>query len=178
MADEYLSDEALVNKVLETLRILFSEKKVLEPLASKVTKWGGDEFSRGSYTFLPPGTSDQDFQILQSPINGNGDSLVLDGSETMRFVLGRRTHHFIISFDGSWCDASGIRAAKEAESTTKFGHIEGQTAIDKLIPLAIFRKRNPGMPLQCSLCNLYWQQSTRGFSSCVSTRVKASSGTQ
>jgi len=89
---EHLSDDDLVKEVLRTLRTLFSDDAVPEPLASKATRWGSDEFSRGCYTFLPPGTSDQDFHILQSPINGNGDSLVLEGSETMRlFWAGEHT---------------------------------------------------------------------------------------
>jgi len=89
---EKLTDEALVAQVMDTLRTIFSTIEVPEPMAFKVTRWGSDQFSRGCYTFLTPGTTDQDFGILQAPINGNGDSLLLEGAETMRlFFAGEHT---------------------------------------------------------------------------------------
>jgi len=89
---EKLTDESLVGQVMETLRTLFSKIEVPKPIAFKITRWGSDQFSRGCYTFLAPGTTDQDFGILQAPVNGNGDSLLLEGSETMRlFFAGEHT---------------------------------------------------------------------------------------
>ena len=162
VASEQLSDEDLVKQVLRTLRVLFSEESVPEPVVTKTTRWGTDEFSRGCYTFLPPGTTDQDFQILQSPINGNGDSLVLDGSETMRlFWAGEHTTSLHPSL-AHGAMLSGIRAAKDVIATLQFRHLEGRSAIDKLIPLPIFRERNPNMPLQCSLCGLFGSTAREG----------------
>jgi lysine-specific histone demethylase 1 len=78
--------------LMEVLRSLFSLIVVPEPVAFKITRWGSDPFARGSYTFLAPGTTDQDFEMLQSPVNGNGDSLQLEGTETMRlFMAGEHT---------------------------------------------------------------------------------------
>ena len=89
---EKLSNESLIVQVMETLRTLFSNIEVPDPIAFKFTRWGSDQFSRGCYTFLAPGTTDQDFGILQAPVNGNGDSLLLEGSETMRlFFAGEHT---------------------------------------------------------------------------------------
>lgn len=89
---ERLSDKSLVEQIMDTLRALFSTIEIPHPIAFKVTRWGSDEFSRGCYTFLTPGTTDQDFGVLQAPINGNGDSLLLEGSETMRlFFAGEHT---------------------------------------------------------------------------------------
>jgi lysine-specific histone demethylase 1 len=89
---EKLSDEALVEQLMEVLRSLFSLIDVPEPVAFKITRWGSDPFARGSYTFLAPGTTDQDFEMLQSPVNGNGDSLQLEGTEIMRlFMAGEHT---------------------------------------------------------------------------------------
>jgi monoamine oxidase len=84
---EQLDHEQVIEEILETLRALFSPIGVPNPTAFKVTQWGADRFSRGSYTFLTPGTSDEDFEALQSPVNGNGDSLLLEGSETMRLYF-------------------------------------------------------------------------------------------
>lgn len=91
-ACEQMPQEAVVGEIMVTLRTLFPKNAVPDPVAFNVTRWGTDKFSRGSYTFLTPGTTDEDFETLQSPVNGNGDSLLLEGSETMRlFFAGEHT---------------------------------------------------------------------------------------
>ena len=93
LACECKTDAELIDEVMSTLRAMFASKvSVPNPSAYRITRWGQDRYSRGSYTFLPPGATDQDFQVLQSPVNGNGDSLLLEGSETMRlFFCGEHT---------------------------------------------------------------------------------------
>jgi hypothetical protein len=56
---EYLSDKELVAEMMETLGIIFSDSTLDDPIAHRITRWGKDRFSRGSYTFLPPGATDQ-----------------------------------------------------------------------------------------------------------------------
>jgi monoamine oxidase len=83
-----------IKQIMTTLRTLFSKIEVPDPIAYNVSRWGSDKFARGSYTFLGPGSTDEDFQTLQSPINGNGDSILLEVSsfETMRlFFAGEHT---------------------------------------------------------------------------------------
>jgi [histone H3]-N6,N6-dimethyl-L-lysine4 FAD-dependent demethylase len=94
VASEEVSHSEVVKQIMTTLRTLFSKIDVPNPVAFKVTRWGSDKFSRGSYTFLPPGSTDEDFETLQSPVNGNGDSILLEqsNSETMRlFFAGEHT---------------------------------------------------------------------------------------
>jgi lysine-specific histone demethylase 1 len=55
VACENMSDEELVKEVMDTLRLIFSTMVLPEPSAFKITRWGQDQYSRGSYTFLPPG---------------------------------------------------------------------------------------------------------------------------
>jgi len=150
---ELVSDNELIEEVIHTLRTLFTADMVPDPIAFKVTRWGADQFARGSYTFLPPGASDQDFHILQSPINGNGDSLVLEGSETMRlFWAGEHTTALHPSM-AHGAMMSGIRAAKEVLSTIQFNYNDERSGFEKMIPLSIFRRKNPNTMLQCNLCN-------------------------
>jgi monoamine oxidase len=150
---EQKTDIMVVDEVVCTLRKLFDESSVPEPIAFKITRWGEDEFSRGCYSFLPPGATDQDFQILQSPVNGNGDSLLLDKSETMRlFWAGEHTTALHPSM-AHGALLSGIRAAKEVIDTITFSQAEATDDTDNLIPLAIFREKNPEAPLECSLCH-------------------------
>jgi lysine-specific histone demethylase 1 len=56
---EQLSDEELVAEMMETLGSIFSDEALPKPIAHRITRWGQDRFSRGSYTFLPPGATDQ-----------------------------------------------------------------------------------------------------------------------
>ena len=71
VASERMSEKQLVDDVMKTLHTLYSSVDIPNPIASKRTKWGSDEFSRGSYTYLPPGSTDQDYHTLQSPCNGH-----------------------------------------------------------------------------------------------------------
>jgi Flavin containing amine oxidoreductase/PHD-like zinc-binding domain len=152
VACERLSDDELLAEVMATLRAIFSKDMVPEPKSFRFTRWGQDKYSRGSYTFLPPGTTEQDFHLLQSPINGNGDSLLLDGSEIMRlFFAGEHTTALHPSM-AHGAMLSGIRAAKEVVSTVQFMFDEDKD-IDRIIPVALFRHNNPGTELKCSLCN-------------------------
>jgi [histone H3]-N6,N6-dimethyl-L-lysine4 FAD-dependent demethylase len=94
VACEEMSETDFLSQIMETIRILFAKIKVPDPVAFKISRWGSDKFARGSYTFLGPGSTDEDFETLQSPVNGNGDSSLLEvpSSETMRlFFAGEHT---------------------------------------------------------------------------------------
>jgi Flavin containing amine oxidoreductase/PHD-like zinc-binding domain len=150
---ERMTEPELVGEALETLRAIFSEIEVPEPIAVKATRWGSDPFSRGSYTFLPPGATDQDFRALQSPVNGNGDSILLEGSETMRlFFAGEHTTAMHPSM-AHGALLSGVRAGEEVVSALSLS-FPTDDAFDKLIPMAVFRHMNPKAPLECSFCHL------------------------
>jgi monoamine oxidase len=152
VACEYLSDKELVDELMTTLRAIFSDLTLPEPASFRITRWGQDRFARGSYTFLPPGATEQDFQLLQSPINGNGDSLLLEGSETMRlFFAGEHTTALHPSM-AHGAMLSGMRAAKELVDTLQFKQT-GEKDIDRVIPVALFRHKNPTTEPKCSLCH-------------------------
>jgi len=149
---EFLTEDALVEEAMETLRALFSAILVPDPIAVKTTRWGKDEFSRGSYTFLPPGSTDQDFHCLQSPINGNGDLILLEGPETMRlFFAGEHTTALHPSM-AHGAMLSGIRAGTEVLSAFSVD-TKDDSGVDKLIPLSVFRFMNPDASLDCAFCH-------------------------
>jgi len=156
---ECLSEKELVESVLKTLKTLFGDQ-IPEPSAFKVTRWGRDRFSRGSYTYLPPGTTDQDLRLLQTPINSNGDSVLLDASETMRlFFAGEHTTTLHPSM-AHGAMLSGFRAAKEIASSLVVSskHI----VTDSIIPLSLFRQMNPKAKLTCAFCHLTGQRVREG----------------
>ena len=149
---EFMSDRELIAEAMQTLRVLFPRLSVPDPIAYKVTRWGSDRFARGSYTFLPPGTTDQDFQLLQSPINGNGDSLLLEGSETMRLFFGGEHTTALHPSMAHGALLSGVRAAKEVLSAMTWS-LGGDDSVDRLIPMALYRHMNPKSLLYCGLCH-------------------------
>ena len=150
VACEWLSPDELVREVMTTLRALFAPMNLPDPISVKTTRWGFDRFSRGSYTFLGPGTTDADFHVLQSPCNGNGDGILLDGSETMRlFFAGEHTTALHPSM-AHGAMLSGIRAGREVFDAVNLAF--DSEHMDRMIPLCLYRHMNPKAPLFCALC--------------------------
>jgi lysine-specific histone demethylase 1 len=153
---EILSEAEVVGQAMEVLRTIFAAAEVPNPAYFKLTHWGKDPYSRGSYTFLPPGTTDQDFTVLQSPLNQNGDSVTLSSvGETMRlFFCGEHTTALHPSLaHGAWL--SGVRAAEQVVQTMamEFGNTSISTNTDRWIPLSLYRHDNPQTNLSCHLCH-------------------------
>ena len=66
-----MTDEAAVAKTMLMLRALFDkeDKTIPEPTHSMVSHWGNNEFSYGSYSFVPVGASTKDFNHLAKSVN-------------------------------------------------------------------------------------------------------------
>ena len=150
---EQMDEPEVLGDVLATLRTIFQGTEVPEPISYQITKWGSDKYARGSYTYLPPGCTDQDFHVLQSPINGNGDSILLETSETFRvFFAGEHTTALHPSM-AHGAMLSGFRAAREIVSNMVH-YLQSSTDVDRTIPLSIFRHQFPKAHLVCSLCGV------------------------
>ena len=154
VALEYLSDVDVIKEVVETLKAMFPKSVFIpDPIDFRITRWGKDRFSRGSYTYLPPGSTDQDFQMLQSPVNASGDSLLIEGrADAMRlFFAGEHTTALHPSVTHG-AMLSGVRAAQEVVSTIQSKN-KFDKDVDKVIPISVFKYWNPTTPLQCNLCH-------------------------
>lgn len=57
-----------VNNAMVVLRKLFRNASVPDPVASVVTNWGLDPFSRGAYSYVAVGASGRDYDILGRPV--------------------------------------------------------------------------------------------------------------
>jgi monoamine oxidase len=66
---EQLSKDEVVTAAMTELRAIFGAK-VPEPIATTVTKWNSDPFAYGSYSYVPVGASQRDFNILAANIEG------------------------------------------------------------------------------------------------------------
>jgi len=152
MSEQWPESE-LVRVIIVTLKHLFSDIEVPNPLKTKRTLWGSDSFARGSYTFLPPGSTDEDYKILSSPINGKGDSLLLNENEVMRlFWTGEHTTSYHpITAHGALM--SGMRAANEVIDSILLKK-KFDNSNDPQIPISIFRKKYPQVSLSCQFCHM------------------------
>ncbi len=71
-------DEAIVQGALQALRELLGTE-VPAPLATHVTRWRSDPWTRGSYSYLPLGASVDDQRTLGEPV---GERLLFAGEAT------------------------------------------------------------------------------------------------
>ncbi|KAK1303335.1 hypothetical protein QJS10_CPB11g00878 [Acorus calamus] len=57
-----------ITHAVMVLRKIFGEASVPDPVASVVTNWGRDPFSRGAYSYVAVGASGEDYDILGRPV--------------------------------------------------------------------------------------------------------------
>jgi len=151
---EKMSETSLVNDIMFTLIHLFSTIEVPMPTTYKITKWGSDKYSCGSYTFLPPGTSDQDYQILQSPINASGELISGTGKGDMRLFWAGEHTSLLFPSVAHGAFHSGTRAAKDVFDNINIRKDDTALGIDRQIPTSVYRERHPSHPVICGLCSL------------------------
>lgn len=77
-------DEELVADALAVLASLF-ERSIPDPVASHVTRWRSDPWSRGSYSFAALGQSMEDFDRVAAPV---ADRVLFAGEATSRPYFG------------------------------------------------------------------------------------------
>jgi monoamine oxidase len=95
---EALSDTETVEQAMRVLRRVYGSS-IPNPVAWKVTRWGSDRFAGGAYTYLPPGTSGVDCDVLAEPVE---NSLFFAGEATIKTLYG--------SVQGAYL--SGLQAAQ------------------------------------------------------------------
>ncbi|XP_006661993.1 lysine-specific histone demethylase 1 homolog 3 [Oryza brachyantha] len=76
-----ISSDDHVNNAMVVLRKLFRDVSVPDPVASVVTNWGCDPFSRGAYSYVAVGASGRDYDILGRPV---ADCLFFAGEATCK----------------------------------------------------------------------------------------------
>ncbi len=150
---EKLSDQSIIEEVMCTLRHLFSDLTVPQPIAYKISRWGSDEFSQGAYSFLPPGSSDQDYFSLQSSVCSDGDIFSVGDKRIMRlFFAGEHTSaHYPSLAHGAYI--SGVRAARDILHNIE-GNKDKTAGGESVVPMTRYRMKYPNAPLRCQLCGL------------------------
>jgi monoamine oxidase len=96
---EHRTDEQTIAGMVAALRSMFG-RPVPEPTHAKITRWGTDPYSLGSYSFLKTGATPQDYDRIAEPVAGR---LFFAGEHTSR--------RYAATVHGAYL--SGLRAARE-----------------------------------------------------------------
>lgn len=72
-------DGIVVEEAMNVLKRAFPDAP--EPVATSVTKWGSDPYSRGAYSYIPVGSSGDDYDLLADPVE---PTLFFAGEHTCR----------------------------------------------------------------------------------------------
>ena len=65
---EKVTDDVIVGRCLTILKNIYGASAVPHPKESLVTRWRGDPWSRGSYSYIAAGASGDDLDVLASPV--------------------------------------------------------------------------------------------------------------
>ncbi|MEM7454624.1 MAG: NAD(P)/FAD-dependent oxidoreductase [Planctomycetota bacterium] len=82
VAQDTLDDEQIVAEVIKAVEQMAGEPAPA-PVASRVTRWRSDAFSRGSYSFVSVDTKAGDADLLAAPV---GERLFFAGEATSSFM--------------------------------------------------------------------------------------------
>jgi monoamine oxidase len=77
---EPMNDQQTINDVMTALRSMFG-RNAPDPTDFKITRWGSDAFSIGSYSYMKTGASPNDYNELARPV---GKRLFFAGEHTSR----------------------------------------------------------------------------------------------
>lgn len=114
---EKMDDESVVKEVLDVLQTMFPE--VPAPTSYKISRWGSDPFARGSFSYIPSGSSLDDVHALAKKHHFIYFAGEATSDEEMQMARGAFT--------------SGIRAAGEIlndfvnESGQRAHHAQAET---------------------------------------------------
>lgn len=75
---EKRSDEDLVEEAIGAVRAMFGSQSP-DPESYQITRWHGDPFSRGSYSFIAPGVTNRTIKTMSRPV---GERLFFAGEAT------------------------------------------------------------------------------------------------
>lgn len=123
------SDEVLVNEMTNLLARIHKKTSLPPPVEAIVTRWRKDPFARGSYSFVGPNATGQDYDLLGEPVD---QKLFFAGEATCR------THPATVH--GAYM--SGLRAANEVLESL-IGKIDMPPLDEMLIPKKNHPIRNP-----------------------------------
>ena len=110
---EKVADDVIVGRCLTVLKNIFGNSAVSQPKETLVTRWRGDPWARGSYSYIAVGSSGDDLDVLGAPLSCEPE----DKNQRPRlFFAGEHTiKHFPATVHGAML--SGLREAARIANT-------------------------------------------------------------
>lgn len=99
---ELLSDEQIIEQTMANLKLMYGEE-IPQPAGHLITRWNSDEFSYGSYSYVPKGATADMREDLAAPVAGKvlfaGEATHSDYPSTVHgaFLSGEREADRIIA---------------------------------------------------------------------------------
>jgi lysine-specific histone demethylase 1 len=78
---ENVSDDIIISRCLTVLRSVFGTTAVPNPKETVVTRWRGDPWSKGSYSFVATGSSGNDYDLLSAPVAAQSPQPMTGGQQ-------------------------------------------------------------------------------------------------
>ena len=104
---ETRTDEDLVDELLDHLRLHFGTETVPDPLATRVTRWKSERYSRGTYSYLGKDATPADIEALREPCS----------EERLHFAGEATSREYPATTTGAVF--SGMRAAAAVDAVLK-----------------------------------------------------------
>jgi hypothetical protein len=68
---ELQSDDSIIDEAVAVLQTMYPTKMVSRPVETIITRWRKDPFSRGSYSFVGPEATAEDYDLMARSIGGS-----------------------------------------------------------------------------------------------------------
>jgi lysine-specific histone demethylase 1 len=84
---ESVSDDVIVGRCMAVLRNIFGSNNVLTPKETVVTRWRGDPWSKGSFSYVGTSSSGNDYDVMAMPVSYaacNADRKTNENSQTSK----------------------------------------------------------------------------------------------
>lgn len=108
-------DESLIKEATDALSKMYPDSKILEPAEAMVTRWRSDPYARGTYSYIAPEATGEDYNLMAAPVD---NKLFFAGEASCQ------THPATVH--GAYI--SGLRAASEVAEVL-FGPIHIPTPL-------------------------------------------------
>ncbi|CAM9624975.1 unnamed protein product [Scytosiphon promiscuus] len=114
---ERLGDAEITRRAMDIIRRVYPDAP--DPLSSQATRWKTSKFSRGSFSFIPPGCSSEEYDALAEPISDRR------GKPRVLFAGEHTTKYHPSTVHGAWL--TGLREATRLDFHARAGwHRKGK----------------------------------------------------
>ncbi|CAM9348964.1 unnamed protein product [Pylaiella littoralis] len=114
---ERLGDAEITRRAMDVIRTVYPGAP--DPVSSQATRWKTSKFSRGSFSFIPPGCSAEEYDALAEPISDRR------GKPRVLFAGEHTTKYHPSTVHGAWL--TGLREATRLDSHARAGwHRKGK----------------------------------------------------